>query len=73
MINCNNFFCSIVEDVKDELRCSMNHADAQDHESHAERNNRAIENQVELMKQCKVWHNSRKADFFFCHTEDGIA
>ena len=48
IVNCDNGFCSVMEDVKDELKCSMNHAGAQDHKPRAERNDRAIEKQVQV-------------------------
>ena len=46
MINCDNGFRAMMDDVKDDLNCTMNYTNAQDHEPHAERNNRTIKNQI---------------------------
>jgi hypothetical protein len=47
-INCDNGFRAMMDNIKDELDCTMNYTNAQDHESHAERNNRTIKNQIRV-------------------------
>ena len=46
IINCDNGFRAMMDTVKDELNCKINYTNAQDHEPHAERNNRTIKNQI---------------------------
>ena len=48
VIDCDNGFCSIMEDVKDESKCSMNCTAAQDHEPRVERNNGTVKNQAQV-------------------------
>ena len=46
IINCDNGFRAMMDDVKDDLNCTMDYTNTQDHEPHTERNNRAIKNQI---------------------------
>ena len=39
VINCDNGFRAMMDDVKDDLNCTMNFTNAQDHGPHAETNN----------------------------------
>jgi hypothetical protein len=48
IVNCDNGFRKMMDDVKDKLDCTMNYTNAQDHEPHAERNNRTIKNQIRV-------------------------
>ena len=47
-IHCDDGFECMLEDVKDQLECTMNYGNPQDHEPRMERNNRTVKNQVRV-------------------------
>ena len=48
IINCDTGFRAMMDDVKDDLNCTMNYTNAHDHESYSERNNQTIKNQIRI-------------------------